>query len=53
MNMLAPGRLGAVLWNRLAARVQPRRKSGDPVERDAAVILASGLFDSSGPYGEP
>jgi len=47
MNMLAPGRLAAVLWNRVAARMQPRRKTSDPVDRDTAVILASGLFDSS------
>src|SRR6266478_5757059 len=47
MNMLASGRVAAVLWHRLAARIRPSRKSPDPVDRDAAVILASGLFDSS------
>src|SRR6266403_2067526 len=47
MNMLTLGRFAAVLWNRFAPRRQPRRKTRDPVDRDAAVILASGLFDSS------
>jgi GT2 family glycosyltransferase len=45
--MLARGRLAAVLWDHLAARVGRRQKSVDPVDRDAAIILASGLFASS------
>jgi len=47
MNMLARGRFAAAFWDRLAARVRPRRKSPDPADRDTAIILASGLFDSS------
>jgi GT2 family glycosyltransferase len=47
MNLSAPGRLGGAIWNRLARGIRRRQKAFDSVEDDAAIVLASGVFNSS------
>jgi GT2 family glycosyltransferase len=47
MNNVARARRPAVLWDRVADRIRSGRKTLDPADRDIALILESGMFDSA------